>query len=214
MTCKPVSLLLVISFWSFLVQHLHAIPITTAKDLIDVFSLASGNIALFDIELYDDIDFSHIKLTHPLGAQRNGVCVHYGGTLQGNHHVIKGLVMNNTNKNEYKNAGLFCGFTMASIENLVIDSSCLFVGEIAGALGVTTTGSLTVIDCTNKANVSGVGNVGGFIGSMSNMKKSLVSFDGCSNEGIVSGTHGMIGGFIGSVSQTFKDNSKSEKQHK
>ena len=202
MVCKFVSLLVVCG--CFLAQWSEAIPVTTAHDFIDLFSLVTGDIALFDIELHDDIDFSHTKLQLPLGAHPNGGCVKYGGTIHGNNHVIKGLVMNNTDKKGYKNAGLFCGFAMAGIENLVIDSSCLFAGEMAGAFGVTITGSLSVINSVNKANVSGVAQVGGFIGSVTNTKKSSVSFERCLNEGTISGTHGMAGGFVGSILKTSK----------
>ena len=202
MVRKLVSLLVVCG--CFLAQWSEAIPVTTAHDFIDLFSLVTGDIALFDIELHDDIDFSHTKLPLPLGAHPNGGCVKYGGTIHGNNHAIKGLVMNNTNKKGYKNAGLFCGFAMAGIENLVIDSSCLFAGEMAGAFGVTITGSLSVINSVNKANVSGVAQVGGFIGSVTNTKKSSVSFERCLNEGTISGTHGMAGGFVGSILKTSK----------
>ena len=156
-----------------------------------------------DIELLADLNFSRANLTLPLGTFDTGGCVAYSGVFQGNGFSIKGLVMNNTNDTRCKNAGLFCSLKNATVENLVIDESCSFTGDYAGALSVSVTGSLTVTNTTNKATVSGNIRTGGFIGDVSKTEQgSALSFDGCVNNGIVTGNDSNVGGFVGYISET------------
>ena len=137
---------------------------STADQLIDLFKNAAGNTLDEDIELLDDLDFSHASLTLPLGASSNGSCVPFSGKLQGNSHSIHGVVMKNKDSQGFNHAGLFCSLKDAIVENLVIDSSCSFKGYNAGALCVSVNGSLVVRNVTNKAVVSGKEMVGGFVG--------------------------------------------------
>ena len=173
-----------------------AATVSCAQDLIDLFRNATGGTLLMNIDVVDDLDFSQTKLIQPLGMLHDGTCRQYSGTLRGNGHTIKGLVMDNINKKEKLNdAGLFCYLHDVRIENLVIDSSCVFRGSSAGALCVIATGSLTLTQITNKASVIGDQRLGGFIGySMHQLK--VFTFEHCSNEGNVYGTMG-VGGFIG-----------------
>ncbi len=154
-----------------------------------------------DIELLDDLDFSSSTLTFPLGVFSNGTCVAFSGRFQGNGHSIKGLKMNNTNNAGYKHAGLFHRLNNATVENLVIDSSCSFTGYYVGALSVSVGGSLTVISTKNKAAVSGTWDVGGFIGYMKDLEQpSVVSFEDCVNDGNVTGSQNDVGGLVGIIS--------------
>ena len=104
------------------------------------------------IEVTADLDFSGRTL--PLGAS-GGSCVSFSGEFHGNGHSIKNLKLNG--------AGLFCSLKDAVVEGLVIDSSCSFTGNYAGALSVSLDGSLTVKNTTNNAEVSGSWRIGGFI---------------------------------------------------
>ena len=150
-----------------------------------------------DIELLADLDFSDANLIFPLGMTSSGECVPYSGVLQGHGHSIKSLQMNNKNE---KDAGLFCGMENATIENLVIDSSCSFTGYHAGSLAISVTGSLSVINVTNSAAVSGRREAGGFIGIIKGTKQgTVISFDDCMNEGNVTGKEYYFGGFIGCI---------------
>ena len=193
--------LLPLLFVSFLCASLcHSVPVTTADDLISLFKHATGNTVTTNIELLDDLDFSSSTLTLPLGAFSNGTCVSFSGVFQGNGHSIKGLKMNNTNKAGYKHAGLFCSLKDATVENLVIDSSCSFTGDCAGALSVSVTGSLTVKHTTNNAAVNGSYGVGGFIGYVEDMKQAtVISFEHCANNAIVTVSDECIGGFVGLI---------------
>ena len=137
---------------------------STADQLINLFKNAAGNTLDEDIELLDDLDFSHASLTLPLGASSNGTCVPFSGKLQGNGHSIHGVVMKNQDSQGYNHAGLFCSLKDATVENLVIDSSCSFNGSSAGALCVSVKGSLVVRNATSKAKVNGRGITGGFVG--------------------------------------------------
>ena len=145
--------LLFITFLS--VSLCYCASVGTADDLISLFNKATGNTLKTDIEVNADLDFSDSSLTLPLGAFSNGTCMAYSGEFHGNGHSVKGLTMNNTNNVGYKYAGLFCGLKDAIIENLLIDSSCSFIGNWAGALSVSVKGSLTVRNTTNKAVING-----------------------------------------------------------
>lgn len=140
-------------------------PVRTADELISLFKDVTESALKTDIEVLSDLDFSDANLTLPLGTFSDGTCVSFGGVFQGNGHIIKGLRMNNTNKSGYNGVGLFCMLENATVENIVIDSSCSFSGGYVGALSVSYAGSLIVKNATNKAAVNGdsVG-VGGFVG--------------------------------------------------
>ena len=174
--------------------------ISTAQEFIDLFAGYSGETLETDIELLADLDFSGSSLTLPLGAFSNGTCVAYSGVLQGNGHSIKGFAMDSTNNEGYNDAGLFCNLTDATIENLVIDSSCSFTGRYAGALSTSVGGSLIVRNTTNKAAVTGSGILGGFIGQiLSLIQPAVVLFENCVNDGTVTGYEDVIGGFVGTI---------------
>jgi hypothetical protein len=175
--------------------------VATADDLISLFKHATGNTLQTDIEVTADLDFSSSNLTLPLGAFSNGTCVAFSGVIHGNGHSIKGLRMNNTKNKGYNNSGLFCSLKNATFENLVIDSSCSFTGDSAGALSVSLDGSLTVKHTTNNAAVSGRWRVGGFIGYMQDLKEpTVISFEDCVNNGNVTGSINNVGGFFGFIS--------------
>ena len=165
---------------------LHAVKVNTANGLINLFS-NKGGVLKDNIELTADLDFSDSRLTLPLGASKNGDCEVYSGVFQGNGHSIKGLGMNNTNNGGYNHAGLFCKLRDATIENLVIDSSCNFTGYQSGGLTVTASGSLIIRNVRNEAFVSGQEWAGGLIGYVKEREKQnvSVSFENCVNNGTV-----------------------------
>ena len=171
------------------------VQITSPQTLIGLFKNAVETVN-DEIQLISDIHFYGINLTLPLGAFSDGTCVPYSGVFRGNGHSIKGLKMNATNNAGYNNAGLFCNLENATVENLIIDSSCSFTGYSAGALSVTATGSLTVTSTTNKASVSGIQSVGGLIGFL---QSTVLSFDGCANDAVITGSKYFVGGFVGRI---------------
>ena len=193
--------LLPLLFVSFLCASLcHTHPVATADDLISLFKHATGNTLQTDIEVTADLDFSSSNLTLPLGAFSNGTCVSFSDVIQGNGHSIKGLKINSKNNEGYKGAGLFCSLKNATVEDLIIDSSCSFTGFSAGALSVSLDDSLTVKNTTNNADVSGSQKVGGFIGYMEELKQqSEITFEECTNNGTATDSGFYVGGFIGYI---------------
>ena len=172
--------------------------VTSAQQLIKLLNISEANNFDANIVLLDNLDFSDISLTLPLGAFSDGTCVPYSGVFQGNGHSIKGLQMNSTKNEEFKHAGLFCSLKNATVENLVIDSSCSFTGVSAGALCVSVNGSVVVKNVTNKASIKGEKKVGGFIAYLEGLKQeALVSFEGCVNDGNVTVSGNYVGGFVG-----------------
>ena len=142
-------------------------------------------------------------MTFPLGGKANGACVTYNGVFNGNGHTIKGLVMDNKEKTSYSNAGLFCMLGNATVNDLVIDGSCSFAGNSAGALAVEVSGSVNLRGVTNRASVTGVSNAGGLIGLIQKTSQATLLLEGCVNYGSVSGTNGATqkraGGMVGFV---------------
>ena len=196
------SLLFCVVFGLFLIGTVSSVQVGTADDLINIFEAASGTTLKEDIDLLGDLDFSGKDLTLPFGATSSGGCVAYSGVFHGNGHSIKGLQMNATDKTKYRHAGLFCGLKDATVENLVIDSSCSFIGRYVGALGVSITGSLAVKNVTNKAFVNGSADVGGFIGGIEELEQeTVVSFENCTNDGSVVASSKYLGGFVGFIGQ-------------
>ena len=144
-----------------------------------------------------DLDFSGHTL--PLGASSNGKCVAFSGVFQGKGHSIKNLVVGV--KNKMIAVGLFCSLKDATVENLVIDSTCSFTGISAGALSASADGSLIVRNTTNKATVTGNQKLGGFIGYVEGLEQpTVISFEDCVNEANVTATRSYVGGFVGSAS--------------
>ena len=124
-----------------------AVTVKSATELMDLFRNTSGKTISTAIGVEADLDFSQTTLAMPLNFISARTCVPYSGVFRGNGHAIKGLVMVN---NTYQHAGLFCTLEGATVENLIIDSSCSFTGHSVGALSVFATGSLTVTNVTNR----------------------------------------------------------------
>lgn len=195
--------------WVLFLLHLStaSVNISTAKELINLFNTTSS--VDDEINLCDDLDFSYAGLTSPLGLV-NGSCFPFSGKLRGHGHTIKGVVLSSHSPDGYAHVGLFCKLADATIQDLIIDSSCSFTGQHdAGALAVDVTGSLTVTNVTNKANVSGKTSAGGFVAKVPNLSlgKNKIVFDRCVNEGNITGSvaseggnYPASGGFVGSVS--------------
>lgn len=130
------------------------IMVNSADDLINVFAGGTTDYVDDDIEVLADLDFSlsTVQLTDPLGTSSIHGCIRYQGVLKGNNHVIKELKMDKRGNQTHPSAGLFCELRNAKVENLVIEGSCFFAGNMTGALGVRVTGSLTVENVINQAN--------------------------------------------------------------
>ena len=163
-----------------------------------LFNSLGSEITAFtgDIEVTNDLDFSDQALEFPLGYRSTSRVSFKGSTFNGNNHKITNLVMNTTTKT-YKNAGLFYHLYNATIENLIIDSSCSFAGDISAALAPSFTDDVTVKNVIIKATVTAQRYAAGFIGSVQNTHDLPLSFENCVNEGHITSIDQYAGGFIG-----------------
>lgn len=124
---------------------MNALNVKSADELIALFRNSTTGSVNVDIDIINDLDFSNTDLVLPLGAKSKTICTPYGGVLHGNGHLIKGLVINSQTQTESSDAGLFCALEDAIVMNLVFDSSCIFEGKNAGALGAVVRTSLSII---------------------------------------------------------------------
>lgn len=187
--------LLLLAFWPFGC----ALNVKTVDEFLKVFESASGNVVSTNINILADLDFSGKKFTHPLGCYTFFYCRPYSGTIHGNGHSIRGFKINNTERPDFNRAGLFCELKGATIENLVIESSCSFAGETTGALAPLSSGSLQLINVTNKAQLSSQTMLGGFIGVVesSGQGETVLLIKDCINEEAASHSEKISGGFFG-----------------
>ena len=111
----------------------------------------------------------------------------FKGILDGDSHVISGLHINDSNKN---NQGLF-GTNEGTIKNLTVQGVVTGGDNTAGIAG---TNKGTIENCTNEANVNGKDNVGGIAGTNSGTMESN------DNRGTVTGNNN-VGGIAGSNSE-------------
>lgn len=198
--CRIFALIWLTAIFGCAVTNAQVYQIREANDLTELFKSAQGNTLEGVINLQNDLDFSHANLKLPLGTLSDGTYVSYSGVFQGNGHAIKGLVMNNTENEKNKDAGLFYSLKDAIVKDLVIDSSCIFTGDRVGAMSVTVTGSLTVKNVRNKAFVYGNTSASGFIGYIEDLKQTTkITFTRCANDGSIDGTKGNSGGFVGKM---------------
>lgn len=179
----------------------YAYDVKSVSQLMSLFDSQSQGTVSQTINLLVDLDFSVTKLTFPLGRKTSGTCVSFSGVLNGNGHTIRGLEMDNKEKTSYSNAGLFCVLENATVNDLVIDRSCSFVGKGVGALAVTVSGSVNLRNVISHASVTGETDIGGFLGLIQKTNRATVSLENCANYGSVTGTYfatqNRVGGMIG-----------------
>ena len=190
---------------------IQAFEVENAQQLVGLFQGGKGGVLELDIELVQDIDFSGFNSPLPLGASSDGNCISYSGVFEGNNHSIRNLKMDNTNELEFNHSGLFCKIKDATVQNLIIDSSCSFTGNWSGGLSVTATGSLNIINVTNNAIMNGQQYVGGLIGYIQNEpntsfhnKKATIEIKDCQcQESFNQGNSAeVVGGMIGFIHGT------------
>lgn len=167
-----------------------------ATELIEVLNSPTTGGFGAEMELVEDIDFQN-TLKLPLGASsESSSCIAFTGKLNGNGHSIKGIKMENTGEID---SGLFCCLEHATIENLIIDDSCSFLGYNTGALAVTAKGSLTIRNVIIRARLDMNYRGSGFIATIEGLQQGdSVLFERCTFDGHISSSIGFdTGGFIG-----------------
>ena len=186
----------------FFVTLCNATDIYTVHQFVALFETSPTSVK--NISLKADLDFSTRALFVPLGVKSDGSCVPFRGTLNGNGHSIKNLVMSTQNTDTYNGKGLLCNMNNATIENLVFDKSCNIEGPFAGSLSVTMSRIVVLRNVTNRGFVTGWRYAGGLVGYT--YSGSSLTLDHCINEGTInSGTYNYdysCGGLIGFVEQS------------
>lgn len=198
--------------------------IRTAEDL----SKLNNSDSYFTLK--NDIDLSGIEWTPIVG---------FSGTLEGNNHTISNLTINadadnvgffstlsGTVKNvtfanakivvtgRHENIGILCGTLTGLVENIVTGGSVTAemgtkVGGIVGCYS--RNGNNTVTTLENKANVSGMEQVGGIFGRFDNQTNSYtnytVTLSGMKNAGTITASEKYAGGIAGYL---YVNNSRSD----
>ena len=169
------------------------VEVGTVEVLLNAFNGTEDRVDV-NITLKNDLDFKNLTWDGlPLG-NKTGECKEYSGHFDGGNFTIKNLVLKSTDS-----SGLFCGLVNATIKNLIIDSTCSFSGEKAGALSPEASESLSVVNVINYASVNSSYGSGGIIGYMiTTLPSSSVLFDKCRNYRDLFG-QSHVGGIVGSM---------------
>lgn len=122
-----------------------------------------------------------------------------GGTFKD--LTLQGSVTSNTSDYYGGLIGYATNITVSGVTNeMVLDTSNSYVGGLIGFCQ-----NATIENCHNKANVSGIGNVGGIVGFTGDTKK--VGFGSyitnCTNIGNIFATGNYVGGIVGWARDTY-----------
>lgn len=140
---------------------------------------------------------------HTIGGLNCGLFGYVsGGTFKD--LTLQGSVTSNTsNTSDYYGGliGYATNITVSGVTNeIVLDTSNSYVGGLIGFCQ-----NATIENCHNKANVSGIGNVGGIVGFTGDTKK--VGFgshiNNSTNSGYISATGNYVGGIVGWARDTY-----------
>ena len=179
----------------------------------------NGNFETCSVYLLADIDCSAETNFQPIGGWKGGNTndnrgVFYG-TFYGCGHTIRNLTIDETQKADsdvnftYGALALFRGIR-GTVQDLIIDSSCRFVGESSAAavVGFGYMGA-TVQNVWNQASVTGGGLVGGIVAAQATGTASEKEFKilNCTNTGDITSTSNAtgskgvkgVGGILGSM---------------
>lgn len=139
----------------------------------------------------------YYKLTNSFTLPENRFIEAFAGNLDGNGQTI--TVNITADAAASPNLGLFgkISWNPNTIRNLTVDGSITLNGSgfVGGITGLMEGGGCAVIDCVNKADITGntAGAAGGIVGNA----KDDSTVSGCYNEGSVNGISGYAGGIAG-----------------
>ncbi|MBR6031475.1 MAG: SusF/SusE family outer membrane protein [Bacteroidaceae bacterium] len=171
------------SYWYSNLNSTGTVNISSAKDLTDFSSLVNAGNASLNAELTNDIDMSDVTYT-PIGT----TTYNYAGTFDGKGFRITHLNINNGLAEQ----GLFSVCAGATIQNLILDSTCsikttnttygnaAFVAAVKGS-----SGTLTFQNCGNEATVIGKKNTAAFVGANKSSNNINISLTNCYNSGTI-----------------------------
>jgi hypothetical protein len=131
-------------------------------------------------------------------------------TLQG---TVRDLTIENakiSSRGDAGIAGIVAGTNKGTVSGVTVEGniSSEYYYNVGGVVGYNDCG--VIIDCVNRATVTGFGNVGGIAGQMVVNRDDAIT--GCKNEGIVTGSID-VGGIAGSV-RTRNEVSRSQTRNR
>lgn len=147
-------------------------------------------------KLTSDIDLTGKEWT-PIGCYNSySDCVYYGGTFDGDGHMVSGLKINSN-----KSYQAFIGYAKgAFVKGLTVEGSVKAGSYAAGIVAYTYYSSKVFIEnCTNKVDIVSTGStVGGITGNA----PTGSSIKDCTNKASITGAGDAVGGIVGSSAGT------------
>jgi len=160
------------------------------------------------VVLETDLDFSSTSFPLPVGVDDAGKCHIFTEDFYGNGHIISNLKMDGT-KTKYGSAALFCGIHYSSFNNLTIDKSCEFTGEVAAAVAATATYN-DLHNVNVYATINGKSVASAFIGKIEGSlpgKIPVGHITDCQGNARINVNHNegnaYVGGYIGFINSTY-----------
>ena len=197
---------IVIFFCSFPATSLaRTILISNNTDFIDFADEAKSGDLNADIVFKTNLDFADADLAAivadklPLGYVNDSYCYTYSGQVEGNGYSIKNLIMRGRQQ-----SGLFCKMAEASVQNLIIDNSCVFSGSEVGIITASLCGGIKIRKVTVSSRIES-GNASGFIGSIVESHDDVIVIEDSKFDGsfiyndVIDSFY--AGGFIGNINK-------------
>jgi len=169
--------------------------VETAADLYAIAtSINAGNTTYkyAHIRLYADINLSAYGNWPSIG---NSATHNFGGAFDGNGHIIAGLTINDSTRD---NAGLFGFITGGTVKNLGLEGVNITARDYTGGLAAHAT-AVTVTACYVTGTVKGAGYTGGMIGELTHSSSVVQN---CYSKVNVTAGSGQVGGLMGWSSNT------------
>lgn len=169
------------------------VHLTSAEDVLALMTDST----LWDktVVLDGDVDLAGVDGQAPIG---NAATV-FSGTFDGQNHTISGVKLSGDTA-----VGFFGKTTGATIRNLTLEGTVTATGNASGGFVGWGIVPLTIENCTNRIDVTGVNRAAGFVGSMDMNSTANLTVTGCKNYGTIEGTgsEGHVGGLFGRLYKT------------
>lgn len=146
--------------------------ISSGSELAWFAAKVNGMTGSYKAVLCGDIELNGHAFT-PIGTETKP----FSGTFDGQGYTISGL-----NVSDVEYAGLFGVVKDATIKNVIVKGTVSGTSDAGGIVGYAKSGTVTIENCGNEAEVSGK-NAGGIIGHT----RTTATITGCYNAGAITG---------------------------
>ena len=171
------------------------VTISTPEELLTLMN--EGYTMSDTFVLAGNIDLSQTEGQTPIGTSGKK----FTGTFDGKGYTISGINITSSTDASYPYIGLFGLAQGATIKNLTVEGTVSGASYVGGI--VAWCRGATIINCTNKVNVTTSGaNAGGILGygDYNLTTGATLTISGCKNEGTVTATGTGAGGIYGCAS--------------